>query len=82
LSTLEATKEAILSEQLASEDEVTAALATLQHFTADRRLLIRSGRQIGKAGERYGQRYLPAAPDGRSARRCTALSERATDRTR
>jgi len=29
-------------------------------------------RQMGKAGERYGQRYLPAVHDRRSARRCTA----------
>ena len=39
-STLEASTEAILSERLASEDEVTAALTTLQHFTADPRTLI------------------------------------------
>jgi ubiquinone/menaquinone biosynthesis C-methylase UbiE len=44
-STLEASTEAILSERLASEDEVTAALTTLQHFTADPRTLI-SGPRI------------------------------------
>ena len=44
-STLEASADAILSEGLASEDEVTAALATLEHFTADPRTLI-SGPRI------------------------------------
>ena len=45
LSTLETSAEAILSERLASEDEVTAALTTLRHFTADPRALI-SGPRI------------------------------------
>jgi SAM-dependent methyltransferase len=44
-STLEASTEAILSEGLASEDEVTAALTTLQCFTADPQTLI-SGPRI------------------------------------
>jgi SAM-dependent methyltransferase len=44
-STLEASTEAILSEGLASEDEVTAALTTLQRFTADPQTLI-SGPRI------------------------------------
>jgi 2-polyprenyl-3-methyl-5-hydroxy-6-metoxy-1,4-benzoquinol methylase len=39
-STLEATAAAILSEGLASQDEVTAQLASLAEFTADRRTLI------------------------------------------
>jgi len=39
-STLEATAEAIVSEQVASADEVTAALRSLQQFTADPRTLI------------------------------------------
>jgi hypothetical protein len=39
-STLEACTEAILSERLASNDEVTAALTTLQNFTADPQTLI------------------------------------------
>ena len=39
-STLEASAEAILSERLASEDEVSAALTTLRHFTADPQTLI------------------------------------------
>ncbi len=45
LSTLETSAEAILSERLASEDEVTAALTTPRHFTADPRALI-SGPRI------------------------------------
>jgi SAM-dependent methyltransferase len=44
-STLEASTEAILSEGLASKDEVTAALTTLQRFTADPQTLI-SGPRI------------------------------------
>jgi hypothetical protein len=40
LSTLEATGEAIVSEGVASEDEVTAALAALRDFTADPDTLI------------------------------------------
>jgi 2-polyprenyl-3-methyl-5-hydroxy-6-metoxy-1,4-benzoquinol methylase len=44
-STLEMTTEAILSERLASADEVTAALASLRHFTADPQTLI-SGPRI------------------------------------
>jgi len=39
-STLEASTEAIVSEHLASNDEVTAALASLQHFTEDPQTLI------------------------------------------
>jgi hypothetical protein len=39
-STLEACTEAIVSERVASEDEVTAALTILQHFTADPQTLI------------------------------------------
>ena len=39
-STLDATADAIVSEQLASADEVTAALDDLQRFTADPRTLI------------------------------------------
>ena len=39
-STLEATAEAIMSEGVASRDEVTAALTALQRFTADPRTLI------------------------------------------
>jgi hypothetical protein len=39
-STLEASTEAILAERIASEAEVTAALTTLQHFTADPRTVI------------------------------------------
>jgi SAM-dependent methyltransferase len=39
-STLDASAEAIVSERLASEDEVTAALRSLQRFTADPRTLI------------------------------------------
>ena len=44
-STLEASAEAILSERLASEDEVSAALTALGHFTEDPRTLI-SGPRI------------------------------------
>jgi 2-polyprenyl-3-methyl-5-hydroxy-6-metoxy-1,4-benzoquinol methylase len=44
-STLEASTEAILSERLASKDEVMAALTTLQRFTADPQTLI-SGPRI------------------------------------
>jgi SAM-dependent methyltransferase len=39
-STLEASTEAIVSERVASQDEVTAAITTLQHFTADPQTLI------------------------------------------
>ena len=45
LSTLEASTEAILSERLASENELTAALTTLRRFTADPQALI-SGPRI------------------------------------
>ena len=44
-STLDATTEAILAEGLATKDEVTAALASLQEFTTDPRTLI-SGPRI------------------------------------
>ena len=43
--TLEASAEAILSERLASEDEVSAALTALGHFTEDPQTLI-SGPRI------------------------------------
>ena len=39
-STLEATREAIVSERIASEDEITAALTALQGFTEDPHTLI------------------------------------------
>jgi hypothetical protein len=39
-STLEATAEAIVSEHVASADEVAVALSSLQQFTADPRTLI------------------------------------------
>jgi ubiquinone/menaquinone biosynthesis C-methylase UbiE len=39
-STLEATAEAVVSEHVASEDEVTAALTSLERFTADPQTLI------------------------------------------
>jgi hypothetical protein len=39
-STLDASAEAIVAERLASEDEVTAALTSLQRFTADPQTLI------------------------------------------
>jgi SAM-dependent methyltransferase len=44
-STLEATADAIVAEQVASADEVTAALASLRDFTADAQTLI-SGPRI------------------------------------
>jgi hypothetical protein len=47
--TLEATSDAIVSEGVASDEEVTAALAALQDFTADPRTLI-CGPRVSSSG--------------------------------